>query len=129
MGSWGYGNFDSDGALNMLAMWMNKIIGNIRETFALDSEDSLYERHGENHIVANVDILTTLCEHYNTFPDLELEEISKWKQDYLNTYDHLSRHVTRLDDKVDLKQRREIIADTFDRFYRFANQFYEEETE
>ena len=129
MGIWGDGNFDDDSALNMLAVWQQKMINTIRETFTNDSDDSgdtIYERHGDSHIVANVDILTTLYEHYGTCPDLELEEVSKWKQDYINTYDRYCIRFTRLEDKEGLKKRREVVENTFDKLYALVKNFHED---
>jgi hypothetical protein len=125
----GYETFASDRAHDMLAVWINKIIDHIRDTFTLDSEDRPYDGYGDAHIVANVDILITLCEHYNFFPDLESKEISKWKRDYLNTYDRFMSRFTRPIDIDELTQRRAVIATTFDRFQKIVNELHEEESE
>jgi hypothetical protein len=116
MGIWGYGNFERDDSLNVLGDLFEHIIQDIRETFSADSEKSLYDDFGESHIVANIDILITLFQHYRSYPSMNLEEIAKWKQDYLSTYD---RTIHEYSDSIEyINQRRQVIIDTFDQLYR-----------
>ncbi len=87
MSSIGPRNFDSDTAYDVLYTLFEGIINEIRQTFTLDSEESLYGDRGEE-VMANIDIILTLCNHYEAHPTLtELDEITKWKNDYLNTFD------------------------------------------
>jgi len=126
MGTWGYGNFDSDAALDMLAVWRRKILDTIRESFTLSSEDVPYSGHGDSRIIANIDILTTLCEHYGTCPTLELEEILEWKQKYVGVYKRFIQNITRREDVEDLTKRLEVIEATFDRFYEVIERLCED---
>ena len=126
MGTWGDGNFESDVALDMLAVWRRKIIDTIREAFTLPSEDRPYDGQGDSHIVANVDILATLCEHYSECPNLGLEEISEWKQNYLHTYAVFTQRFTRIEDRDSFKKRLEIVEATFDRLYQVVKNLCED---
>ncbi len=113
MGIWGEGNFDSDQAYNTLGHLFQHIVSQIRVCFTFDSQESLYDDLGERQIMANIDILCTLCEHYETVLDLKLEEATKWKKDYLDTFD---RTIDEYRPKPGFKEgRREVIAATFDR--------------
>jgi hypothetical protein len=126
MSVWGYENFDSDYALDMLGVWIQKIVDVIRETFTHESHDTVYGRHGDSHIVANVDIIVTLCQHYKIYPDLELDEVIKWKQDYLKTYDTVISY-TDADSIAFAKKRREVIVKTFDLLHSIVSELHSDE--
>ncbi len=120
MGVWGTGNFERDDSLNVLDRWIEKIREQIRETFQLEHEESLYEDFGESRIIANIDILTALLECYETYPYIELEEIKHWRKDYLETFD---RTIDVYSPTPEFKkERREKIEITFDRFYNIVEQ-------
>jgi hypothetical protein len=122
MGTWGTGNFESDNGLNVLAFWVNKIVDDIRAAFSHDSQNSLYDADGEGHIVANVDILATLLEAYHFYIDLELSEVSRWKSDYLNTFDRIAAKYTKPEAMGFAEKRREVIVNTFDRLLSMREQ-------
>jgi hypothetical protein len=124
MGTWGYGNFESDGALDILGMWIIKIIGQIRDGFNYGDKQSIH-RHGEAQIVANVDILKTLCEKYKSYGDLEMDEVSKWKREYLDAFDYVTGNFKDPDDIEFAKKRREVIEETFDMFYNTLKEIIE----
>ncbi len=124
MSIWGTENFERDDALNVLDNWIRGILTQIRETFLRDHETSLYYDFGESRIIGNIDILTTLLERYRIDPDIELDEINKWKTDYLNTFD---RTIHRYEPKPQyVTERRKKIEDTFARFYEIVNEIYSE---
>ena len=115
MGTWGNGNFESDDALDMLSEWIGQIISKIREVFTYDSKDTFYDLYGDSGIVANVDILGTLFDHYGIYPDLEIEEVARWKKDYLATYDRITSEYVDSASVESAKKRRAVIEATFDR--------------
>lgn len=118
MGEWGYENFESDEALNTLAALLKDRVEIIRRTFTYQSNETLYETQGDSNIIANVDILSTLCETYNVWPDLEPSEISKWKADYLSEYDRLYDAYDKSPEDIEfLANRRKVVEATFERFY------------
>ncbi len=121
MGTWGYGNFESDGALDILGMWRIKIIDQIRDGFNYEDKRSIH-RHGEAQIVANVDILRTLCEKYKSCGDLEVNEVSKWKREYLDAFDYVTGNFKDPDDIEFAKKRREVIEETFDMLYKILKE-------
>jgi hypothetical protein len=115
MGTWGTGNFESDSALDVLALRMNAMIERVREVFSYTSLNSLYDAYGESDIIANVDILGTLFESYRIYPDLELQEVRQWKADYLDTYDRVIKIYANAEPMDFIAERREVVSATFDR--------------
>lgn len=124
MSIWGFGNFDSDDALNVLDELIIGIVKNIRETFLREADTSLYDDFGNSHIVGNIDILSTLLEKYETYPQVELEEVSRWKKDYLDTFDR-TIHVYEPTAEYVI-ERRKVISQTFDRLYGVVEVFWED---
>ena len=124
MSIWGTGNFERDDSLNVLDRWIEQIRQQIRETFQLERENSLYKDFGESRIIANIDILTTLLNRYRTYPYIELDEIKQWREEYLKTFDQ-TVHV--YDPKPEFeKERRREIEQTFDRFHEVVRQILED---
>lgn len=125
MGVWGDGNFERDDALNMLDGRYAQLLEDIRKTFQRKHETTLYEDTGESGIVANIDILTTLFEHYqSTPPGLALEEIAQWKQDYLDTFDRTIQEY--LSAPGFAERRRKTVEATFDRLYTLLKEWFED---
>jgi hypothetical protein len=111
MGVWGYGNMESDYAMDTLGRWLNSMIDEIRNTFKLDNQDSLYERKGDARIMANIDIIVSLCQNYGTYPDLEVNEVGEWEKNYLATFDRIYGEATNTDEFV--MMRRRTVVETF----------------
>ncbi|MEQ8676921.1 MAG: hypothetical protein RLP44_26250 [Aggregatilineales bacterium] len=121
MGVWGYKNFEADDSLNVLCSWVNRIIDEIRQTYKIDNEKSLYGNCGDAKIVANVDILGTLYEKYELYHDLQLSEVIRWKQDYLETFDRiLSSYPSEPSEFAN--KRRIVVEDTFDRLCKILQE-------
>ncbi len=115
MSIWGVGNMERDDALNVLDGWCISIIDEIRKTFNQDRLTTLYGDAGESRIIGNIDILITLISHYRTYPNLSLEEIDKWHEDYLDTFD---RTIGLYNPEPGfVTWRREFIIKTFDRLH------------
>jgi hypothetical protein len=126
----GPGNFDSDGAYDTLITLLDELVKTIRTTFTLDSETSLYDDVGEYAIMANIDIILTLCEHYDAVPFMQEKEVLKWKEDYLDTFDRTRHEYNWSTDLVE--KRRVVIIETFDRLHQFlkkANNRQKDQTE
>lgn len=112
----GPGNFDSDAAHDVLAFLLEDIVKTIRETFTYDTENSLYGDVGEAFIMANIDLILTLCNHYKQHPTLwQLDEVREWKTNYLKTFDKTIHLYNPSSGYVE--KRRKVIAETFDKLY------------
>ena len=124
MGAWGDGNFERDDALNVLDEWYEQIVEGIRRTFQREHEKTLYSDYGELSIVANIDILITLFERYQSSPSLDLDEIARWKQDYLATFDRTIQQYLQAPGFAE--RRRKTVEATFDRLYDLLKAWYED---
>jgi hypothetical protein len=121
MGIWGTGNFDRDDALDVLASLYDHIVKEIRDTFAEDSEETIYDDLGESHIIPHIDIISTLVERYKSSPYITTEEARKWKQDYLTTFDN---NIHQYSDSPEyITERREVVIETFDKLLSVIEQF------
>ena len=114
MGTWGYYNFDSDSALDSLASIINSIVEEIRKAFDIQNKDGLI-RYGDYLIVAKLDVLATLFDHYKFYPDIQLYEIEKWKEQYLTAFQRELSILSIADEIEFSKKRLEVIENTFDR--------------
>lgn len=123
MAIWGHNNFERDDALDVLDELLSNIIATIRETFTLESSNSLYDSDGEPAIVGNIDIICTLCTHYEVFPHLATEEVLEWQKNYLATFDRTIHQYS--DDAEYIKQRREVVVTTFERLRSFTRKLDE----
>jgi hypothetical protein len=113
-------NFGSSRSLDTLANLLEYIIKQIRELFGKDTRESIYEDSGED-IIAYVDILLTLYQHYKVHPQLfDLDEVVRWKTDFLQVFDqHIDKYGIRQEDIV---IRRRIVSDTFNRLYEYVEE-------
>ncbi|MAU10497.1 MAG: hypothetical protein CL607_11790 [Anaerolineaceae bacterium] len=121
MGAWGYDNFECDSAYDALALLLDHLIDKIKTSFKHDT-DKLLDGEGEGQIIANIDILLTLCTHYEAYPDLMAIQVQEWKKDYLAAFDYdmNERNATESDYAVN---RRAVIAGTFDKLYTLAQEY------
>jgi hypothetical protein len=124
MGAWGTDNFERDDALNVLDWWYEKIIDDIKKTFDRDNQTTLFEDYGESRIVANLDILITLVERYQSLPNIQLQQITQWKQDYLQAFDRTIENYLSVEGFVE--ERRKIVEGTFDKLYTLVQQILED---
>ncbi|MBK8134251.1 MAG: hypothetical protein IPK52_00200 [Chloroflexi bacterium] len=122
MGTWGVGNFESDEAKDVLAVWIQKIVDEIQATFQIEDELELYQL-GESHIVANTDILGTLHDHYHKYPDLDVETVRIWKDNYLTLFGQLFDEPSGIDSEDEFfVKRKGVVKDTFARLERILQQ-------
>ncbi len=121
----GTGNTDRDDFYNLLAIWLQRIEQDIRHTFTFESEETLYNDEGESHIIGNVDILLTLCEHYDEMPVTirDLSEVVHWKTEYLTTFDKTIHAYAQTPGYIE--KRRSVIIETFDKLYELVKENFE----
>ena len=124
MGVWGPGNFERDDALNVLGWWYQNLVDDIRQTFNRDHQQTLYEDYGESRIVANIDILIILVEHYESYPNLQPDEVMQWKQNYLESFERTIHSYIPASGFVE--ERRKIIETTFDKLKTITEQMFDE---
>jgi hypothetical protein len=124
MSAWGQDIFENDSAYGELALLLEHIVSNIRQGFTQDAEEWIYGEGdaGEAQIMANIDILYTLCRHYATCPDVELSEVEMWQRQYLATFDRITeQRGTASSDHT--PERRRYIKAAFDRLYDLIEDF------
>lgn len=128
MGTWGSGIFEDDSALDQLSLVIRYCIEEIRKCFDQDHEPDELIRDGNGGILANVDIICTLCRHYHTFPDLEISEVESWQEKYLQAYDQvLSSDLETTDrSKRHIATHRAIIVATFYQLLRIIDALWDE---
>ena len=115
------GNFGGSAADDVLTLLLEQIVSEIRSTFKLDSEKSIYADKGEGSIMGNIDILITLCEHYQVHTTINKpEEVEKWKADYLATFDRNIGEYGIVPQSI--VARRKVIVETFDRLYDLVDE-------
>ena len=115
MGTWGVGNFDDDDARNFLDSLIRQLKESIEASLIPDNlkQPSFLEKYGDSKVVPAIDIICTLCEHYDNPPSLELATVENWREIYLQVYDDMvGSYGTELEYE---KERRKAVADTFER--------------
>jgi hypothetical protein len=129
MGTWGPGNFENDAAADHLIGLCSPLLTEIERTMeepsslVLDEDDAVV-------VMANLEIIACLSEHLGRYDHSKLGKILypcvlpspkvivNWRQAYLALWD---AHIDELEPKPEYKkQRREVIAKTFDRVERLA---------
>ncbi|MAU12052.1 MAG: hypothetical protein CL607_19675 [Anaerolineaceae bacterium] len=115
--------FQYDLALDELGAVLQELSNNIRKGF--DYFGTRYEERGYFLILSNIDIMLTLCQRYETVPDLESTEIQTWKQDFHDTF---VRSFDKESSSQDGRDRQKaIVSATFGRLLRIVRE-YEDET-
>jgi hypothetical protein len=123
MGDWGVKNFQNDDGLDALGYICSHIIDSIREDLDDMKSDNPY-KYTSDALVAKVDALSTLVDHYEFEPILQLNEIETWKREYLSLYDaytkrRFSKPENQIEDHITyFRERRKVISDTFDHLYK-----------
>lgn len=119
MGTWGSGNFESDGALDMLGDLTDEIAAAIDEILANGTADA--DELGESHLVPRVAILDALCKQCSSSPP-EPDRVVGWRDAYLAVYD---RSMPELDPTGEfLAERRAVIVATFASLEEEARRFW-----
>jgi|SRR6185369_10317077 len=119
MGTWGAGNFDSDGALDYLGDHIDSLVEKINECFEAGAG---LDEEGESELMPTVELLVILAEQCPAAPP-KPEEVKTWKKRYLKTYDS---EIDDLDPQEGFKEeRRAVIEQTFDRLINKAAAFYD----
>lgn len=124
MGTWGVGNFESDGALDYMGETIDAFVARIEECLE-DEERSRLDEDGESVIVSTVAILSVLYEHCRA-PAPEPDVVEQWKEQYLAIFDD---QIDGLDPAEGYKEeRREVIEETFDKLIGQARKFWKSDT-
>ncbi len=119
MGTWGPGNFENDESRDYLYELIGQLIERIEtclSSLAHPSERDAFTGSldcGEELLMPNIDIICLLCEHYRTSPGIELEQVIRWRDQYLAAYDE---HIDAYGAKPEYKRkRRQVIVETFEK--------------
>ena len=111
MGTWGYGNFESDAALDFVDEQIDRFVAIITEIFA-DGQRFLLDEDGESQLMPSVEILILLCEHCGALLPQEID-VAAWKRRYLEMYDAQIDGVSAAPGYKEA--RRAVIESSFDR--------------
>lgn len=112
MRTWGSGNFENEGASNLLYEFINPFTATIAELMTELRDAERFKELGEAQIMPMLDIVITLSTHYKTVPSIEPGMLQEWRIKYLSAYD---KYIGDLDLNDDFKEeRRAIILKTFD---------------
>ena len=111
MGTWGVGNFESDGAHEYLLKLLRTLIGEIELKLTDENVErsDFLDAFGECEIIPAIDICTQLSKLYDTALDIDLAEVKRWRQRYLSAFDrNPSNYLPDF-----WAKRREVIVNTF----------------
>jgi hypothetical protein len=120
VGTWGPGNFDSDGACEYRDTLFRQLIAVIeRDTESESSQKCDFDELEEN-LIPSVDILIALTQYYQTSPLVELDKVQAWRRSVLDIYD---RTIDDVGPKEKFKiEKRIVIQSTFDKLEVLINQ-------
>jgi Domain of unknown function (DUF4259) len=116
MGTWGTGNFDSDGASDFIFEQIDRFVALINEIFADEEYRFRLDEDAEAELMPSVEILILLCEHCSGVLPEGLD-ISAWKQRYLEMYDAQADGLAPVPGFKE--ERRAVIEKTFDRLLQW----------
>lgn len=120
MGTWGSGNFDSDGALDYMGEIMDGLGTRIENTFA-DESLSYLDEYGEAVIVPSVAVMSVLCEQCHAVPP-QAVTVTQWKTQYLTLFDD---QIEGLGGSAEFnRERRATVVSTFERLEEQARAFW-----
>jgi hypothetical protein len=117
MGVWGVGNFDSNQAVDYLALDVQRpLLAKIAHVMANPSLAEADER-SSFEMMAAVEVLNLLYEHVGGTPP-QPQEVALWKEQYLRIWDG---YIDQLSTDKDYKwRRRAVILASFERMERIA---------
>jgi hypothetical protein len=119
MGTWGAGNFDNDGARDMVGDLIDQLAGTIQTCFEEGNAD--LDEGGESDLVPSVAIITLLSQNCGAAPP-KPDIVESWRNQYLTIYD---AHIYDLADDDDYKtERRAVIDKTFGELVGQSKQFW-----
>ena len=123
MGTWGSGNFQSDGALDYLGDVVDELSARIDEILASDSRAAADEE-GESVLMPTVAIISVLCNTCNAVPP-EPDKIADWRTRYLAVF---ARTMPGLDFRGDFTaERRAVVEETFDKLLARSRDFHKDD--
>src|SRR6476646_1436739 len=116
MGTWGAGNFDSDGAFDFIDEQIDRYITLVTEICADEEYRFRLDEDAEAELMPSIELLIFLCEHCGGVLPTGLD-IAAWKQRYLAMYD---ADINYLEPSPEIKEeRRAVIERTFDRLLHY----------
>jgi hypothetical protein len=122
MGTWGAGNFESDGALDYVGDLMDQLEKAVANCFAHEHGADL-DGGGEDELVPSVAIMELLSAHCGAAPP-KPAVVAAWRERYLAIYD---KQIDGLDPDVQFKaERRETITRTFAALEQRAGDFWKQ---
>lgn len=123
MGVWGAGNFDNDMAGEFLDDVTLQLVKNIEDAVALHNQNNLdLDEHFDGLVMPSIDVLVTLCTHYQVSPMVDETKIREWKSLFMSYYDVT---IDQYGAKEPYKQnRRKVIDDTFDKLADLSRLYY-----
>jgi hypothetical protein len=106
MGTWGAGNFESDGALDYVNEVADEIAARIEEILD-DGDRSALDEEGEAVLMPSVAMLSVLHEHCGGAPP-KPDVVRRWKKVYLAIFDD---QIDDLEPKETYKQERRVVIE------------------
>ena len=121
MGTWGSGNFQSDGALDFVGDLIDQLANTAQTCF--DEENAQLDEGGESELVPSVAIITFLSQNCGAAPP-KPDVIANWRRKYLAIFDD---QIDRLADDDNYKaERRAVIDKTFGDLIELSSQFWKQ---
>ena len=121
MGTWGTGNFDSDGALDNLAELVDQLVQQIQDLLGSEDGEGDVDEDGESKLmpwVHIVGLLSTQCKAAPPKPDV----VEAWRDKYVKRWD---AQIDGLDPEPSFKVgRRAVIIETFDGLLKHSKEFW-----
>jgi hypothetical protein len=115
MGTWGEGNYDSDGAADTRDELIKEIEGRIADICG--EEEIEVDGDGEEVLMPYVAIILLLCKHAGAMPP-RAPVITAWRDKYLENFDE---QIEDLDAAAGYAEgRRKVIEDTFNELIDIA---------
>lgn len=120
MGTWGAGNFSSDGALDYLGEMIDNLTNHVQSLLNKGTFADLDEC-GESELMPSVHIISLLCEHCNGAPPKQ-DMIASWRAQYLQRFD---TQIDALGADLEFKnERRAVISNTFETLEQQSKRFW-----
>jgi predicted ABC-type exoprotein transport system permease subunit len=121
MGTWGPGNMENDDAGAFLDALIESLTQTIMAYLDLElmSKQGYWERYAVGKLLPAMDIVITLCKHYDAAFQVEEEIVKDWKERFLKFFDQL----TNVYSEDHSKKRREIIIETLEKLHTLSVEF------
>jgi len=125
MGAWGYKNTECDALYDHLGLLLTDLVNKVASIFETNEVNHLWDEYGNGEIIGTIDIIITLCAHYETSPEMPLLQAQMWKTKCLEAFDYDMKARGSSNSKY-ATNRRPVIVATFDRFIELVRQYEED---